>query len=144
MATGAPTEAELYARYLLGDALRRGPLPPAVNPILERYRRARSEIDPAGASRGERAVADFAASHPWSLPFLDAACGLVQRHGLLRGRLLLMSALLEASPRFADRFLPRPSGRTRLALRLAKLSVTATGKAAIGLLLYPLTRLNRP
>jgi len=125
-------EARLFSRYLLG----RDPAPE----VSARY------ADACGALFGDEpdprdaAVVAFARAHAWSLPFLDAACGLLDPRALLRRKLLLVLALMETVPENADAFLARPSGRPRLVMRLAGQGVVSVAKLAGGLLLLPLAR----
>jgi hypothetical protein len=92
-----------------------------------------------GGRRGER-VARFAFAHPWSIPFLDAAGAFLGDGALLRDKLLVMSAVLEASPRFADEFLPRQASRAATLARVAAYGVVAGAKALVGLPLMLLAR----
>jgi len=85
----------------------------------------------------------FALRHPWSLPCLDAACGLLQPQGILRKKLFLMLAILETTPRHADLFLPQPRSRGWLAGRLVVWGVGGLAKTAMGLLLFPLAGRQR-
>ncbi len=109
--------------------------------MVERYGGAHQLLlgKPGEDGRGA-AVAAFALRHPWSLPFLDAACGIMQPQGILRSKLLLMAAVLEASPEFADDFLPRDTPRTALAAKLVFFGLAAVTRTVLGLLLYPVVR----
>jgi hypothetical protein len=129
-------EAETLARYLVGSG------PPAE--MIERYDEAhRLLLGEAGAARGE-AVAGFALHNSWSLPFLDAACALLEPHNLLRSKLLLMAAILEASPDFADEFLPQDTPRAALLGKLGLLGLGSVARTVLGLLLYPVALRYRP
>jgi hypothetical protein len=48
-----------------------------------------------------------ALKHPFLLPYLDAHDAFFRPNSELRQRLYLMFSILEASPDFADSFLPR-------------------------------------
>ena len=114
-------EAAVFARYLL-DA----DCPPE---LAERYAlalRSRSPSHPPAHAPGERVHA-FALTHPWSLPYIASAAAFLADGAVLRSRLTLMTAILEASPRFAPEFLPRD-------MPLAPLLATLAGNAVLGAL----------
>ena len=55
--------------------------------------------------------------HVWALGPLDAISALRRPKSILRAKLLLMSAILEARPEFSEKFLPADhSGMERAAL----------------------------
>jgi hypothetical protein len=123
-------EAWTLTRYLVGGA--------ADDALAARYVAAvRALFGDAGDPHDRRVLA-FALAHHWSLGPLDAAAGLLRPRGALRRRLHLVSALLETTPSFAPAFLPRPVTRPRLLWELARAGLTAGGKLAVGLVLYPL------
>jgi len=117
-------EGRVFSRYLIGREASAG--------LLRRYAEACRELTP---DEGQGGVVEFASRRPWSLPFLDAAESLLNRNGPLRSRLLLMLALLEATPEHADRFLPRPDSFPALVLRSATDVVVSAVKIAIGVLI---------
>ena len=125
-------EGELFARYLLG-----GPTVPAV---LARYVRACDLLFDDPAAPADAALVRFAVRHPWSLPFLDAAAGLLHRQALLRSKILLMLGLLEATPEHAEFFTPQPCSRLLVIARLGWWGVRTVVKVLGGLLLYPLAK----
>jgi hypothetical protein len=126
----AEREARVLGRYLVGHE------PPPE--LIARYVAAGETLFAASAAPADAATVDFACRHPWSLPFLDAAAGLARPAGLLRGKLLVMSAILEASPTYADEFLPRTPGRLALLAQLGIHGAAAVGQAVVGLLLLPI------
>src|SRR5437016_1091752 len=85
-------EARLFSHYLLGAD------PP--REVVARYAAAHAFhfVEPAPAD--DRAVLDFAVRHPWALGPLDAACARRKPDSLLRKKLLMTAAILEASPYF--------------------------------------------
>lgn len=91
-------EARTFARYLVGRM--------PSDDIVARYVDASRTLFPAPPAPEESVLA-FARRHPWSVGFLDAASGLLRPGSLLRSKILVMAAILEASPTFADDFLPR-------------------------------------
>lgn len=125
-------EAQLFGRYLIGKT-------PA-HALQRRYAAAlmkrRQELPP---DRGELA---FARRRPWALGPLDAAAGLLGGGAsALRARLLLLTAILEASPNHTTHFLAprRPSlGWVLGTLALAGLRTAA--KLLVGIPLYLLVR----
>lgn len=131
-------EAILLARYLLG----RASAPPAP-PILDRYAEGSVRLFRDEDSPRDRALIAFVHRHPWSLPPLDAACALVRPQCSLRGRLILMLAILETTPEHAEHFIAEPRPRGVALLRLAVLGVSGTLKAALGLVILPLAGAGR-
>lgn len=126
----AEHEAHVLGRYLVGH------VPPPE--LIARYVAAGQTLFAAPQAPADEATVAFACRHPWSLPFLDAAAALRRPGGLLRGKLLVMSAVLEASPTYADTFLPRTPGRAALAAQLAFHGTCAVVQAVVGLLLLPI------
>ena len=123
-------EARIFARYLVG----RDPSPGHV----ERYVAASRTHFPDPLAPDDAAVLAWARRHPWSVGPLDAACGLVRPGGALRNRVLLMAAVLEATPDFADDFLPHHVGPLALAARVGVAGVVAVANALGGWLLLKL------
>jgi len=74
----------------------------------------------------ETAVVEYVRRHAWSLPFLEAASALLRPGSLLRNKVLMMGAILETSPAFAEEFLPRNVSLLALVFR-----VFASGTAAV-------------
>ena len=132
MMVGAGAEARAFGRYLVGAE------PP--QELIERYRVATARLFPDAADPCDEALVDFAARHAWSVAPLDAAAALVRRDSRLREKLLVMAAVLETTPRFADDFLPRACGRLALLGRLTGIGLRAIGETAVGLALYAVIR----
>jgi hypothetical protein len=122
-------EARLFTRYLVG----RTPPPD----LVARYAEADRTIWTTPAPSREAGLVHFARRHPWSVGLLDAAAGLLQPSGRLRGKILVMSAILETSPVFADEFLPRTVRTPSLLLHLVAAGTAALAQALLGALLYP-------
>lgn len=128
-------EAAALSRYLAGDGV-----PASALALYEEGCRrlfagaARAEDDPGLLAFGVR--------HPWSLPLLDAACGLLRPRCSLRQRLFLMLAVLETTPQLAGMFLPSEARRprVRVAAGVAARGAGALLKAAAGALLLPIAR----
>lgn len=123
-------EARLFARTLVGRVPR--------EELVARYVEACRTLFPAPGSPRDEALLAFARRHPWSVSLLDAACGLLWRNARLRERMLVMAAVLEASPDFAEEFLPRTLGPLALFAQLAGVGIVAVGRALAGVLLLPL------
>ncbi|HYY06513.1 MAG TPA: hypothetical protein VE997_08040 [Candidatus Limnocylindria bacterium] len=121
-------EAHLFARYLVGRP------PPAE--LVERYRAANAAIFTEPVARQDAALIAFARRHPWSVSLLDAASGLLRPGSLLRNKILLMAAILETSPAFADEFLPRDARPLGLVLALLAHGTVAATRAALGAVVY--------
>ena len=123
------SEAELVGRCLDGDRA-------AFGALVERYREANRILLGGTAPVSDAAVIAFARRHPWSIPFLDGAAGLVRPGSLLRNKILVMAAVLEASPAFAEEFLSRTVHPVSLVLRVLGLATLAVVRAAVGVLVY--------
>ena len=124
---GLQHEAQVFARYLLGtDA------PPV---LVARYVAASRRLFPGSPAPADAAVVAFARRHPWSVGCLDGASALRRSSGLLRSKLLVMSAICEASPEVGDAFLPRVVAVPLLLLRLGGAGIAAVTQALGGLVL---------
>ena len=121
-------EARRFARYLVG----RDPAPA----LVDRYVAACRTLFPERPEPGDAAVLAFVRRHGWSVGPLDAAAGLRRPGGALRSRILVMAAILETSPEFADDFLPRHLGPVALVLRVAGAGTIAVLEAMVGLPLH--------
>ena len=128
-------EGALLARYLLG----REPPPEAAQRSVGGC--AQLFVDPA--SPEDSALMSFIRRHPWSLPSLDAACGLLRPRSLLRQKLILMLAILETIPGIAEAFVAMPAPRFVVLLRLAATGFVASLKIAAGVVLLPAARRSR-
>jgi hypothetical protein len=131
----AALEALLFARYLVGR------VPPP--DLVERYRDASRAIWEGGTAAAEEALVGFVRRHPWAVGPLDAATSVLQPGGLLRSKILTMAAILEASPAFADDFLPRSVSKGALAWQIFAGGAAASVQALIGLVLLPFARRAR-
>jgi len=113
-------ECEALARYLVGR--------PCPVDVVDRYTRAVDELNLA-FSPVESAIWSTACAFRPLLACLDAGVALWNRNGAIRRRLLVMFALLEATPENTDRFLFSPRG------------VVAHVGTLLGLLLAPIAML---
>jgi hypothetical protein len=121
-------EARLFARYLVGRT--------PDEAVVARYVAAsrRHFPDPPGSE--DAAVLAWMRRHPWSVGPLDAAAGLRRPGGSVRNRILLMAALLETTPAFADQFLPRQTGPLALVWRVGVAGAVAVANALVGMALH--------
>jgi len=94
-------ECDALARHLVGR--------PCPDDVAARYERAVRDLD-LRLSPWEQAVWSAACRFQPLLACLDAGVALWDREGMVRRRLLVMFALLEATPDHADRFLFAPRG----------------------------------
>ena len=125
-------EAAALGRYLLGR--------PAPAEALERYVEGSLRLFEGSGSREDLSIVAFIRRHSWSLPPLDAACGLLRPQSLLRQKLILMLAILETMPEVASDFLPVARPRALVVGRLLTAGLVAGLKTAVGLLLLPAAR----
>lgn len=132
MTRDVEAEARAFARHVVGVE------PPA--PLVARYREACARLFPEPPDAVDAALLDFAVRHPWSVGPLDAATALVRPASRLRARLLVMAAVLETTPDFADAFLPRPAGRLALVGGLGAVGLTAALRTLAGVLVYGVIR----
>src|SRR5262245_31578228 len=119
-----PVEAAVFARYLVGGEPARE--------LLVRYGAACRARLPGAPERRDSLVLEFIHGNSWALGPLDAACGLLRPRCALRQRLLIMAAVLEATPVYADEFLPRHETAGGLALVLAWVGLTTVFKTVVG------------
>lgn len=121
-------EGRLLARYLIDRE------PP--QDMIERYVSANRKLGTDMAMPSTGKIMEFAMTQPWSIPFLDAAAGVIQPDFLLRKKIYIMAAVLEASPMFADQFLPQNLTSFKLISILLVNSVTAGIKIIIGVPMF--------
>lgn len=118
-------EARLFARYLLDRD------PP--REMVERYMSANEQLGVNVATAADEHILNFSVSHPWSIPYLDAATGLLMNDSLLRKKVYVMAAVLEASPQYSDSFLPENPLPLVLFCRLIANGLKAGIKVIIGI-----------
>jgi hypothetical protein len=137
----APTRDALLAEAsALGAYVVGGDVEPD---LLERYVAAHAHLDIATGEPDDVAVLEFAVRHRVTLPCLDAACALVRPSALLHRKALLMAAILETTPRYAERFLPRSTGWVALIALGARVGVTTVLQLVVGLPLLAFLRGRR-
>jgi hypothetical protein len=121
-------EAALFSRYILGRE--------TTAEIQERYASGCRKLVCGEPRPQESAALDFAVRHPWSLPLLDAATGLAAPESLLRKKLFVALAVLEATPEHADFFSPKPHAPLGVIGRLFLWGVSSVLKLSVGLPLF--------
>lgn len=121
-------EARLFARYLLDRD--------APSEMIERYVGAHASIGLGAADPLDKRILDFMRKQPWSIGLLDATLALLSPASLARRKILLMAAILEASPRFAGEFLPVAVPVPSLVLKLAWIGISSGFKFALGIPLF--------
>ncbi len=120
-------EAIRFARYILRAE------PPVE--LIDRYVRAHATVlhDPPTAD--DAAILAFVRAQPWALGLLDAGSAFVRSAPRLRQKLVVMTAILEATPAFADRTLPVDGlGLPHLVVRLGLAGASAGVKLVVGVL----------
>lgn len=95
-------EAHVLARYLVGGRL-----------SMDLARRYAAACRKLGLNRHDP-VADAALRSPWMLGPLDAATALAQRDGVLRGKLIVMTAILETTTVYTKHFSNLRGGRLKM------------------------------
>lgn len=125
-------EARILSRYLIGRE--------TDSRAAARYAAGCSRIFASQEDPAEAAVVGFALRHPRTLPLLDAASGLLAPQSLLRRKLLLMLAVLEAAPEQASLFQARRRARAAVVMAVAGRGLWAVLKAVAGAMLLPIAR----
>ncbi len=129
----AAQEGLLLARYLL----RTGGVP---GEAIERFEAGCKTLFGGDESAEDSALCRFVTRRPWSLAYLDAALGLLRPQALLRKKLFLMLAILEAMPQNVAAFMPRPASPFVVVARLFALGFSSGIKAIVGVILYPFAK----
>jgi hypothetical protein len=118
-------EARVLTRYLLDREC------PA--DCIDAYLRAHEIPARRGWQQAPDPASRFALSHPWSIEVVDAAGAITRRATVLRAKLLLMSAILETSPAFADEFLARRESAVVTVIALGWSGLRAAAACFLGL-----------
>jgi len=121
-------ECVLNARYLMDCE------PP--QELIDRYVEANRIL--FGKEIEGRVEPELAFIHrnPHALPFIDAAAGLLRPQSIVRRKLFLTAAILEATPTYADFFLKRPEPVLKLLCSLVWQVAHSLVKVAIGVPLF--------
>ena len=90
-------EGERFGRYLIGDS---------VSPMLvDRYVSAMRSMHVLAEGR-DRRLLGLVERHPWLLGVVDGGLALRRPGSVIRTKLLVMSAILEATPDYTSAFVP--------------------------------------
>lgn len=117
-------EAAVFARYLVGREI--------ASEMARRYVQVEELLPRKEVHALDEHIVEFAVTRPWSLAPLDAACALLRPQSLLREKLTRLAAVLEASPQFADAFLPESRGLYRTLLRLGWIGTSCVAEFLAG------------
>jgi len=120
------TEAVLFSRYLIGAD------PP--EELVARYAEANAILFGEAPSGFDRKLLAFACAHPWAIALFDASTG-GSPGSRFRRKLLVMMAILETTPRFADQTAQVSVGLGELAVRVGAAGALALCKLVAGLAL---------
>jgi hypothetical protein len=118
-------EAQALSRLIVGEV--------APRDFLDRYVTAHRYVFSDSADPDEIALLALAMRRRWLLPCIDAALALRRPDALLHRKALVMAAILEASPRYADAFLPRHRSTVALIWLSLRLGAMGAMQLAIGL-----------
>jgi hypothetical protein len=117
-------EANVLSWYLIGAQ--------PTTEIIERYVAANTKLLGNEPSRADQKLLAVAIRHPAFLGPLDVAIAFRQLPCLLKNKLLVMAALLEASPQYVDKFFPASESRWRLAVSLLGIAMRTGLRLLIG------------
>jgi len=79
---------------------------------------------------------EFVRRYPGSLPYLDAAAGLLAPDSVFRKKIVLAAAILETTPEHAAFYLQEVNGRGRLVWLLLSRIIISVGKLTVGVPLW--------
>lgn len=98
----SPREAERFSRYLVGEA--------ASPALCARYALGVAKLGLYPTGKADAWALSLAQRRGWTIGPLDAACAMLHADWALRRRLILLSAVLEASPAHAEAYLAPARG----------------------------------
>jgi hypothetical protein len=128
------SEGRLIGSYLTGVE------PP--DELVARYVDASLTLFPDDPCPSDRMVLEFVHRHPWSLPPLEAALGLLRPTSLLRKKIVVLMAILETEPGLAPRFDPLYPGPVGALWHLSYLGLRSAAKLVAGALVYTFLRVR--
>ncbi len=118
-------EAEIFGRYIIGETPSRQ--------VRERYEKF-LERTATKVSHKDQCIVEFARKHPWAIGPIDAYAALFRPHAEIHRRLFVMFAVAEATPEYAEKFLPKDQGFLHL-FTIAGVSLRAGFRAITGLII---------
>lgn len=124
-------QADILTNYLVHR--------PATNKVKELYELTVSKAP--SSSKFETKVLHFAFKYPVLMGSLDSALALVSGEAELRRQIYYMFAILEATPEYADDFLPKKQNKYYV-IYLIWVGIKATGQIIIGLPLLKLLEIG--
>lgn len=128
-------ECQLFTRYLVDEA--------PSQEIINMYIMGNSSLLSDSQLDTDLSLVAFIRQYDWALPFLDAACAILQPHSLLRKKILLMVAILEASPHYTKHFLPERVSMVRFFFTMVRYGFQTGLKIVFGFCIYPLATRSR-
>lgn len=124
-AAGLRREAAWFARYLIDAEPSAG--------MVERYVRANATVLHDPPTPADEAVLAFVHRHPWSVGWLDAGTVFKREAPLLRRKLVVMMAIVEATPDHIERTGPvEDAGLPMIVWQLGRAGATAAIKLVAG------------
>ena len=78
----------------------------------------------------------FIYRYPFVLPFIDAAAGILSPNSIIRKKILIMSAIIEATPTFSDFFLRKPDPLLKLLIILGWHGLKGVAKTIFGIPMF--------
>jgi hypothetical protein len=122
-------ECRVITHYLAGQA--------PSSDLIQRYLEANTALLARIHSPSDQAIVSFVRRNPWALPYLDATLAVVRRDSLLRHKILVMIAILEATPEFVHLFLHEPVSILRFFWRMTGYGASSMLRLMVGCILYP-------
>jgi hypothetical protein len=122
-------ECEVFTRYLVKQ------MPSST--LVSRYAEASSILLPGPHHPSDEALIRFIRRNPKLVPYLDAAAAVFRPHSLLRKKILLTVALLEATPDYTRFFFDDGRSTVRVLATLAGIGCAGALKVLVGCVLYP-------
>ena len=125
-------EARLFSNYLIN----REP----EGDIIARYIDANLKLGTDAVSDNDAGILRYCMSHKWSVSLLDAATGLLHPRSVLRKKIYIMAALLEASTKYTECFLPGDQSVIAAIIEIMSAGMFACIKILLGVPLYYVLR----